>query len=207
MWGDWGTLRLVICQTAWGQFLHRWIQPLLALLSIWKEKVSPSPPWVITLLSLFSCKTMKLCVHRHTHTHTTPLFPWESFPPFLFALLTSLILCIVPTSLRALQKVCSLPFNQLQLVYFTPYRWHCRVSGDAMAASAFPWLEIVLFQDSVANHCRSFVLSAAGTRHTQENNYFTSLPPPSPPACLPSLTISITSLLATSSFPPCDSSP
>lgn len=146
-------------------------------------------------------------VCSQTHTHTTPLFPWESFPPFLFALLTSLILCIVPTSLRALQKVCSLPFNQLQLVYFTPYRWHCRVSGDAMAASAFPWLEIVLFQDSVANHCRSFVLSAAGTRHTQENNYFTSLPPPSPPACLPSLTISITSLLATSSFPPCDSSP
>lgn len=123
-------------QTAWGQFLHRWIQHLLALLSIWKEKVSPSPPWVITLLCRFSPAKQWSCVF--TDTHTTPLFPWESFPPFLFALLTSLILCIVPTSLTALQKVCSLPFDQLQLVYFTPYRWHCRVSGDAMAASAFP---------------------------------------------------------------------
>lgn len=35
-----------------------------------------------------------------------------------------------------------------------------------------------------------------GARHIQGNNYFTSLPPPSPPLRLPSLTISIASLLA-----------
>lgn len=51
-------------------------------------------------------------------THTTPLLPWETFPPSLFVLLTSLILCTVQTSQTDLQKV-PLIKRQLLLVYLS----------------------------------------------------------------------------------------
>lgn len=63
-------------QTAWSQFLHRWIRPLFGLLSIWLchlesksfSLLSPSHSFV---LLLFSNNTMKLCVCRQIPTDSS----------------------------------------------------------------------------------------------------------------------------------------
>lgn len=151
-------------QTAWSQFLHRWIQSAFHF-HVWGKSLSLLSPSHYTVLLLFSYKTMKLCVCRHT------LFPWESFPLLFVDLLTSLILCTVQTSLTALQKV-----------WYAASLSAAEYPGDAMAGSSFWWLTFSL-QDSVANHCCSCVLSA-GTRHSPHTGkqllYLSSPPPPCP---------------------------
>lgn len=99
---------------------------------------------------------------------------------FFLAFLTSLIHCICRNT-TVLHRACSLAFNQPQLP-------HLSLAADTAecqlaAASALLCLETMLFQDGFFHpHCCLSVLSAAGTRRTQENNYFTLQSTPSPPA-------------------------
>lgn len=138
-------------------------------------------------------------------THTTPLFPWESFPLFLFVLLTSLMLCVVRTSLTDLQKVWYGLFNQKAAAGGLFKSYSCKYPGETTAGSAFLGLELATcrLQESVANHyCRSRV-RPAGTRHSPHaGKQLLYLPPTTtPPLCSTSLTISIASLLADKFIP------